>query len=67
VRATLKSVEAKLWEANFQRIHRSTIVNLDRVSEIISAQKGEAILVMQDGQRLKVSRSYGSALRAKLL
>jgi len=67
VRATLKSVEAKLWEANFQRIHRSTIVNLDRVSEIISAQKGEAILVMQDGQRLKVSRSYGSALKSKLL
>jgi len=66
IRATLKSVEADLQQPRFQRIHRSTIVNLDRVSEIISAQKGEAIVVMKAGERLKVSRSYGSALRAKL-
>lgn len=66
IRATLKSVEAELQEARFQRIHRSTIVNLDRVSEIISGQKGEAIIFMKAGQRLKVSRSYGTALRAKL-
>lgn len=67
IRATLKSTEAELRDPRFQRIHRSTIINLDRVSEIISMQKGEAIVVMKAGQRLKVSRSYGPALRAKLL
>lgn len=66
IRATLKSVEAELFEANFLRIHRSTIVNLNKVNEIISAQKGEAVVIMKAGQRLKVSRSYGPALRAKL-
>ena len=67
IRATLKSVAAELADMNFQRIHRSTIVNLNKIDEIISAQKGEAIVIMKMGQRLKVSRSYGSALRAKLL
>jgi len=67
IRTTLKSVELELLKTNFQRIHRSTIVNLNKVSEIISAQKGEAIVIMKTGQRLKVSRSYGAALRAKLI
>lgn len=66
IRATLKSVEAQLHAPYFQRIHRSTIVNLNHVHEIISAQKGEAIIVMKAGDRLKVSRTYGAALRAKL-
>ena len=67
IRATLKAVQAELSDSDFQRIHRSTIVNLNKIDEIISTQKGEAIVVMKMGQRLKVSRSYGSALRAKLL
>lgn len=66
VRATLKSVEAELHAPYFQRIHRSTIINLNHVREIISAQKGEAVVVMKAGERLKVSRTYGAALRAKL-
>ena len=66
IRATLKSIEAQLSQANFVRIHRSTIVNLDKVYEIIPAKKGEATVIMQTGQRLKVSRSYGALLRAKL-
>ena len=41
-------------------------MNLNKVNEIISAQKGEAVVIMKAGQRLKVSRSYGPALRAKL-
>jgi len=53
IRTTLKSIEAELQDTQ-------------RVSEIISAKKGEAIIVMMAGQRLKVSRSYGAALRARL-
>ena len=66
IRATLKSIEDQLLDVNFQRIHRSTIINLDKVKEIRSVQKGEAIVIMNTGQQLKVSRSYGAALRAKL-
>lgn len=65
-RATLKSVEAQLTTFNFVRIHRSTIINLDKVASIHPAQKGEATVVMQSGQRLKVSRTHGPNLRAKL-
>lgn len=66
IRATLKSIEEQLLNANFQRIHRSTIVNLDQIKEIRPAPKGEAIVVMNTGEPLKVSRSYGAALRAKI-
>lgn len=66
IRATLKSIEVELSEVKFQRIHRSTIINLDMVKEIIPAKKGEAIVVMVTGQHLKVSRNYGADLRAKL-
>lgn len=65
IRTTLKSVEMQLPEDSFLRIHRSTIVNLDKVQEIIPAPKGEAIIVTKTKQHLKVSRSYGAALRAQ--
>ncbi len=66
IRATLKSVEAQLSPENFLRIHRSTIINLDKIDEIVPAQKGEAIIITKTGQRLKVSRRYGAILRNKL-
>jgi len=66
IRATLKSIEDQLSDVNFQRIHRSTIVNLDKVREIRPFQKGEAIVIMNTGQQLKVSRSYGAVLRTKI-
>jgi len=66
IRATLKSVLAQLTAFNFIRIHRSTIVNLDKIASIHPAQKGEASVVMRSGQSLKVSRSHGPKLRAKL-
>ena len=66
IRATLKSIEDQLLDVNFQRIHRSTIINLDKVKEIRPVQKGEAIVIMSTGQQLKASRSYGAALRAKI-
>jgi len=66
VRRTLKAFLADLPSNVFQKIHRSTIVNIDHVSEMITQKKGEAILVMSDDRRLKVSRTYGSALRDRL-
>jgi len=66
VRTTLKAIEAELKGPNFQRIHRSTLVNMDKIIEVIMAPKGEAFVVISDQTRLKVSRSYGAELRARL-
>lgn len=66
IRQTLKTFMAELPPSLFQRIHRSTIINVSHVSEMIAQKKGEAILVMSDGHRLKVSRTYGAVLRERL-
>lgn len=64
IRGTLKGIETRLGEPNFRRIHRSTIVNMLYISDIIPIAKGEAHAVMRDGSRLKVSRQYGKAFKA---
>ncbi len=64
-RTTLKSVEGRLDKEIFHRIHRSTIINMSRVKEIIPAQKGEAFAIMSDGKQLKVSRSYSADFKAR--
>ncbi len=66
IRSTLKTMEAELKGTNFQRIHRSTLVNMDKVREVITAPKGEAFVIISDKSRLKVSRTYGPAIRARL-
>ena len=66
IRRTLKAFMTDLPPNLFQKIHRSTIVNIDHVSEMITQKKGEAILVMSDNHRLKVSRTYGANLRKRL-
>jgi len=50
----------------FQRINRSTIVNIEHIDEFIAQKKGEAILVMSDQNRLKASRSYGAVVKDRL-
>ncbi len=44
------------------RIHRSTLVNLDRVAELRALPNGEFTVILRDGTALKMSRSYRSAL-----
>lgn len=66
IRRTLNSFMTDLPEEKFLRIHRSTIVNIMHVNEMISQKKGEAILVMSDNHSLKVSRTYGTQIRAQL-
>jgi two-component system LytT family response regulator len=63
VRDTLQSVETKLPSETFVRVHRSIIVNLDRVLSIEPHTHGEYILAMKDGTRLHTSRSYSDRLR----
>ncbi len=63
MRITMKNLEAKLDPAIFQRVHRSTIVNLGRVSKLCSHINGEYYLVLSNEQTLKMSRSYKDKVR----
>jgi two-component system, LytTR family, response regulator len=57
LRQTMNELEAALNPEQFARIHRSTIVNLDRVKELHPHFGGEHLVILQDGTKLKLSRS----------
>jgi two-component system LytT family response regulator len=54
------------WVPGFVRIHRSTLVNLDRIRELTPATHGEFRAVLTDGTELKVSRGYRHRLEEHL-
>ena len=58
LRETMKTLEAILDPQIFQRVHRSTIVNVQRVRRLRPHTNGEYFLTLQDGQEIKLSRSY---------
>ena len=58
LRATMKELEEMLDPEVFQRVHRSTIVNLDQVRQVKPHTNGECFLVLESGSEVKVSRSY---------
>jgi two-component system LytT family response regulator len=63
LRATMRELESRLDPRRFQRIHRSTIVNVARVKELRSHLNGEYFLILDSGQQLKLSRSYKDKVR----
>jgi two-component system LytT family response regulator len=58
IRASLSGMLERLDPRRFARIHRSTIVNLDRVAEMQPWVGGDYIALLEDGTKLRVSRSY---------
>ncbi len=58
LRETMKDLEKRLDPRTFQRVHRSTIVNLDQVRQVKPHTNGECFLVLELGAQVKVSRSY---------
>ncbi|RRQ52536.1 LytR/AlgR family response regulator transcription factor [Sphingorhabdus wooponensis] len=58
LRETMKDLEKRLDPRTFQRVHRSTIVNLDQVRQVKPHTNGECFLVLESGAQVKVSRSY---------
>jgi two-component system, LytTR family, response regulator len=58
LRETMKDLERRLDPRVFQRVHRSTIVNLDQVRQVRPHTNGECFLVLESGAEVKVSRSY---------
>lgn len=63
---TISGVEATLDPRNFLRIHRSYLVNLERVAKVEPYGKDSHVAILSDGVRLPVSRSGYSRLRAVL-
>jgi two-component system LytT family response regulator len=67
IRDTINSLETKLDADQFVRIHRSTIVNLDRIRELQPWFRGEQVMVLKDGTQLNVGRAFRHRLRQFLV
>ena len=66
LRETMNNFAAKLDPEKFIRIHRSTIVNVERIKELRPWFTGEYIVVLQDGKELTLTRSYRDKLKMLL-
>src|SRR3954451_4552650 len=70
LRGTLSALEPQLDPREFVRIHRSTIVRISRVKELVPQLHGDYLVALSSGARLRSSRSYkgrlGAALGAEL-
>ncbi len=58
IRETISRFALKMPPAAFVRIHRSAIVNIDRIREIQPLNHGECAVILHDGTRLTMSRSF---------
>jgi two-component system LytT family response regulator len=66
LRGTMASIEERLDPRKFLRIHRSTIVNLDRVAELSPLFHGDYEVRLRDGAKLTLSRGYREKLQEPL-
>jgi two-component system LytT family response regulator len=66
VRETMSQLEAKLDPRQFVRIHRSTIVRIDAVREITPLFNGDQSVILTDGAKVVLSRSYREKAKAAL-
>ena len=62
VRQTLAAIEGQLDPKKFRRVHRSAMVNVDRIKELQPLFNGEHSLILDDGTRLTLSRKYKDRL-----
>lgn len=62
LRKTLTALEAQLDPTRFLRIHRSTIVQIDRMTNIKALPNRDSVITLRDGTLLRASRTYGKGL-----
>jgi two-component system, LytTR family, response regulator len=62
VRQTIASLENQLDPEQFVRIHRSVIVQISRISELVTAQNGDFLVTLRTGVQLRASRTYSDRL-----
>lgn len=63
VRDTIGAMVAKLDPARFLRVHRSVIINVERIARVKAEAHGEYRIILRDGTRLTSSRAYNSQIR----
>jgi two-component system LytT family response regulator len=66
LRESMSGLEARLDASRFVRIHRSTIVNVDRIRELQPAFHGDHVIILHDGKELTLSRSHRERMEAAL-
>jgi two-component system LytT family response regulator len=66
LRESLRNLEARLDPRRFARIHRSAIVNVDRVKQLRRRTHGEYTLLLENGTELKLSRTHRDQLQLLL-
>ena len=66
LRETMTAIEARLNPETFFRIHRSHIVNIERVKELQPWFNGEYVVILRNGTKLTLSRGYRDRLQEKL-
>lgn len=67
LRETMSEAEARLDPARFVRIHRSAIVNIDRIRELRPWFRGDYQVFLQDGTQLTLTKNHRERLDAQLL
>ncbi len=67
LRDTMTAIDSRLAPSGFLRVHRSAIVNLDQVTEIVPLEAGDAHVRLGSGQQIPVSRRYRQVLRDRVL
>jgi two-component system LytT family response regulator len=67
LRISMSELEEKLDPTKFLRIHRSTIINFDRVKELQQNPNGDYAVILKDGTELKLSRSRRDCLERFLM
>jgi two-component system LytT family response regulator len=65
LRETLAGIERRLDPKSFVRVHRSTIVRLDRIVELLPDAHGDFTIRLKDGTHLDMSRSYRSTVEER--
>lgn len=66
IRMPMHELETRLDARRFVRIHRSAIVNIDRVRELHEIDRGEYAVILADGTKLKLSRSRRAQFESRL-
>jgi two-component system LytT family response regulator len=66
LRRSLADLEGELGAQGFCRVHRSALVNLDRVRGLVNDEEGDYLVELADGTRLRLSRSHRKQVQERL-
>jgi two-component system LytT family response regulator len=67
LRETMSQLESRLDPARFLRVHRSAIVNLDRIKELQPWFRGDYRVILRDGTELTLTKTHREKLESRLL